>query len=92
MGCLVSRSFGLKCFAKIYGYALAGFLLGAGIGPYLLGLSFEHWGSYTYILSLGCGMSVLACALFKFMGPYPDFSLPQAVEADSESTSAQCKA
>jgi MFS family permease len=72
IGYLVGRYFGLKSFAQIYGYVLAGFLLGAGIGPYLLGLSFNHWGSYQYILTIGCGMSIVSCVLFSLMSPYPD--------------------
>lgn len=71
IGYLVGRYFGLKSFAQIYGYVLAGFLLGAGIGPYMLGLSFEHWGSYQYILAIGCGMSIFSCILFSLMSPYP---------------------
>jgi len=93
IGYLVGRYFGLKSFAQIYGYALAGFLFGAGVGPYLLGIGFEHWGSYTYILSLACGMSVLACVLFGFIGPYPDFSEPKTEDAGSGSAADdQCKA
>jgi MFS family permease len=71
IGYLVGRYFGLKSFAQIYGYVLAGFLLGAGIGPYMLGLSFEHWGSYQHILAIGCGMSIFSCLLFSLMSPYP---------------------
>ncbi len=71
IGYLVGRYFGLKSFAQIYGYVLAGFLLGAGIGPYMLGLSFEHWGSYQHILAIGCGMSIFSCILFSLMSPYP---------------------
>jgi len=90
IGYLVSRYFGLRCFAQIYGYALAGFLFGAGCGPYVLGLSFEHWGSYTYILALACGMSLLACVLFKLMGPYPDFSREQPAEANLAPVPSRC--
>ena len=71
IGYLVGRYFGLKAFAQIYGYALAGFLLGAGVGPYLLGLCYEYWGSYTNILYIGGFMAALACVLFKLMGRYP---------------------
>lgn len=74
IGYLVGRYFGLKSFAQIYGYALAGFLLGAGIGPYLLGLSYEYWGSYQYVLTFACIMSIFSCVLFYFMTPYPRLS------------------
>lgn len=71
IGYLVGRYFGLKAFSQIYGYALAGFLLGAGAGPYVLGLSFEHWGSYTDILYIAASLTIVACVLFKLMGRYP---------------------
>lgn len=74
IGYLVGRYFGLKSFAQIYGYALAGFLFGAGVGPYLLGVSFEYWGSYEHILTLACGMSIVSCVLFALMGKYPTAS------------------
>ncbi|PCI53969.1 MAG: hypothetical protein COB36_11355 [Alphaproteobacteria bacterium] len=73
VGYLVSRYFGLKSFGEIYGYILAAFLVGAGAGPYLIGASYDLWGSFQPALMSLSVLSIFGCFLFAFMKPYPNF-------------------
>ncbi|HEV8717193.1 MAG TPA: hypothetical protein VGX03_30780, partial [Candidatus Binatia bacterium] len=57
---MVSRCFGLKAFAEIYGYTLSAFGLGGVLGPLLTGLSFDATGSYA--LALGGGFFLVLTA------------------------------
>ena len=70
IGFLVGRYFGLRRYGEIYGYIFAAFTIGSGLGPYLLGLSFDRTGSYTAAL-LGAGVTlVVSSALIACLGPY----------------------
>src|SRR5262249_61726048 len=40
----VSRYFGLKSFGTMYGFMIGIFSLGNGVGPFLMGLSFDKTG------------------------------------------------
>jgi MFS family permease len=57
---LQSRYFGLRRFGEIYGYLLAIFMVGSGVGPFVLGVAFVHFGNYSAALT-GLGVC-LACA------------------------------
>lgn len=67
---LISRYLGMRYFGEIYGYFFAIFMLGAGLGPYLMGVSFDRAGSYQ--LMLGCSVLGLAVAsvLMLQLGSY----------------------
>jgi MFS family permease len=70
MGYIVGRYFGMRFFGEIYGYLLALFAVGASIGPYVLGLSYDRTGSYEtalWVTSMG-----VVCAIFMIsrLGPY----------------------
>jgi len=58
---LLSRYLGMRCFGEIYGYLFAIFILGAGAGPFVMGVSFDRTGSYE--LTLGCSILALALAI-----------------------------
>lgn len=67
---LLSRYLGMRSFGEIYGYLFAVFMLGSGLGPFLMGLSFTRTGSYgTAIVGFAIGL-VLASALILLFGPY----------------------
>ncbi|MCS6924938.1 MAG: MFS transporter [Candidatus Binatia bacterium] len=66
----VSRYFGLRAFAEIYGYAFAAFGLGAVTGPLLMGGSFDLTGSYRLALGIFVAASLLAGLLMTRLGPY----------------------
>ena len=70
----ISRYLGLKSFGKIYGQIFGMFQLGCGIGPLVMGLTFDRTGSYTTAQWLFSGMTAGVCILVALMGPYSDFS------------------
>ena len=57
---LLSRYLGMRAFGEIYGYFFALFMLGAGLGPFAMGVSFDRTGSYK--LMLVCYAFALALA------------------------------
>jgi predicted MFS family arabinose efflux permease len=70
VGYLVSRYFGLHRYGEIYGYIFAIFTIGSGVGPYLMGLSFDKTHSYSAALGTFCGMLIVASATISRLGPY----------------------
>ena len=67
---LISRYLGMCSFGEIYGYLFAAFMLASGMGPFLMGLTFQKAGSYTpSLVMLGLGLAV-AIALVTRLGPY----------------------
>jgi MFS family permease len=70
MAFFVSRYFGMKEYAKLYGVMLALFSLANGIGPALSGLSFDYFHSYTQIFIVYEILLVIACTQFLGLGPY----------------------
>ncbi len=70
MGYLTSRYFGMRFFGEIYSYMFSLFCFGAGLGPFLMGLSFARTGSYdTAILGFAVCL-LLASGLVLSLGPY----------------------
>jgi MFS family permease len=70
MGYLISRYFGMRFFGEIYGYMFGVFCFGAGLGPFLMGMSFAKTGSYnTAIMAFAAGL-LLSCFLILSLGPY----------------------
>ena len=67
---LMSRYFGLGSFGEIYGYLFAVFMLGCGIGPYVMGVIFQHNGSYDGALMIFMAALMIACFLVMQLGPY----------------------
>ena len=67
---MVSRYFGLRRYGEIYGYIFAIFTVGSGLGPYLMGLSFDKTYSYSLAIGIFCGMLVGASAAISCLGPY----------------------
>jgi predicted MFS family arabinose efflux permease len=70
VGYLVSRYFGLRHYGEIYGYIFAIFSIGSGLGPYVMGLSFDQTHSYSVALGTFCGMLIVASATILCLGPY----------------------
>lgn len=70
MAFLVGRYFGLRAYGEIYGYVMAVFLFGAGLGPWIMGVSFDATRSYNPAFA-GFGMALLlASLLICRLGPY----------------------
>lgn len=70
IGYLVGRYFGLRRYGQIYGYIFAIFTIGSGIGPYMMGLSFDVTGSYGAVLGAFCGMLAAASLIITRLGEY----------------------
>lgn len=81
MAYLVSRYFGIKCFAEIYGYTYGALMLGTAIGPYLWGLTFDLFHSYQPALWAALGGIVMICLLLLQFRPFPDWRRKVATAA-----------
>lgn len=73
MAYLVSRYFGMKNYAAIYGCLYGFFALGAGFGPYIMGLSFTATGSYDTIMGYAMIAFIAGAIPLLFLGKYRDF-------------------
>lgn len=71
MAFFVSRYFGMKEYAKLYGVMLSLFTLANGVGPALSGLSFDRYHSYTPIFIVYEVLLAIACAQFLRLPAYP---------------------
>jgi MFS family permease len=67
---LTSRYFGLRSFGEIYGYLFATFTLAGALGPVLMGVGFDHLGSYRAPLLFFLAATIVATALLSRLGPY----------------------
>ncbi len=67
---LVRRYFGEVVFSRLYGIGFGLFALAIGIGPLLLGMSFDRTGGYTPGLLLFVGLSLVAALATFAMPPY----------------------
>lgn len=70
MAFFVSRYLGLRSFGEIYGYLFAIFMLANGLGPYIMGVAFDRFGSYQPVLWAFALALVVAGGLILLMGPY----------------------
>ena len=62
---LQSRYFGLRAFGQIYGYLFAVFTVGSGVGPFVMGATYDATGSYRPALI--AFVAVLACAAWLLL-------------------------
>ena len=67
---LLSRYFGMRAFGEIYGYLFALFMLGAGAGPFAMGVSYDVTGSYQLMLAFFAIALLLASGLTIGLGSY----------------------
>ena len=66
----VSRYFGIRSFGQVYGYLFAVFMIGVGVGPSLMGFSFDRWHSYGPMFVMFEFALLLSCVIFLLLGPY----------------------
>ena len=66
----VSRYFGIRSFGQVYGYLFAIFMIGVGVGPSLMGFSFDRWHSYGPMFVMFEFALFFACVIFLRLGPY----------------------
>ena len=67
---LIGRYFGLRAFGEMYGYVMAVFLFGSGLGPWLMGVCFDVTRSYNLALTGFALLLVIASLLISRLGPY----------------------
>ena len=67
---LTSRYFGLRSFGEIYGYAFGTYTFSGALGPMLMGVGFDHGGSYRMPLLLFFVATLIATVLLTRLGPY----------------------
>jgi len=67
---LLSRYFGLKSFGKLYGCLFMLFSVGTGVGPLVMGRSYDLTGSYNMATSIFCGGLIVSALLMLLLGPY----------------------
>lgn len=68
---LVRRYFDPGAFGRLYGIAFGLYILGTGIGPILLGASFDRLGGYRPGLLLFTALGLIAAALALALPRYP---------------------
>ncbi len=79
---LVSRYFGIRNYAAIYGTLYAFFALGAGFGPAVYGWAFEATGSYDDIMMWSMYAFIFCSLALLLLGRYRDEELRQMVPED----------
>lgn len=67
---LVSRYFGMRAMAELYGLLLGAFTIGNAGGRYLLAAGFDAYGSYNVPLLLSASAVALAVIVSLMLGPY----------------------
>ena len=70
IGFLVGRYFGLRRYGEIYGYIFAVFTVGTGLGPLLMGSTFDAIGNYKPALAFFCALLIVSSVLIAMLGPY----------------------
>ena len=73
MAYLVSRYFGMKNYAAIYGFLYGFFAMGAGFGPVIFGKFFAKTGSYDSILFYAMLAFLIGSFPLLFLGKYRNF-------------------
>ncbi len=85
MAYLVSRYFGLRHYAVIYGAIYAFFALGVGFAPAVFGAVFERQGSYDAMFRISALLFLAGALPLLLLGQYRDFV---AIKADAVHTPA----
>jgi MFS family permease len=70
IGFMISRYFGLLRYGQCYGYVFSAYMIGSAVGPYLMGICFDKFGSYDFSLIAFGGALIAGGALLLFLGPY----------------------
>jgi sugar phosphate permease len=67
---LISRYFGMRAMAELYGCAFGAYVFGNATGRYLFAVGFDAAGSYTLPLACAFGVLVLASMAMLTLGRY----------------------
>jgi cyanate permease len=80
---MLRRYFGLRAFSSLYGLVYSGFAVAGAIAPLLLGRIYDKTGSYTGILSIFSGITVLAGIGMLLLPAYGDAAQQTSAQSDS---------
>lgn len=67
---LLTRYFGLKHFGALYGYTWCVYAVAGATGPAVMGVVFDHSGSYRAVLLFSLGLVLIAAVLFSVLPDY----------------------
>jgi len=88
---LQSRYLGMRSFGEIYGYFFAIFMLGAGLGPFAMGVSFDRTGSYKLMLvCFACALAMASAPMLR-LGAYVYPAARESGHKDTVSGSGRSK-
>lgn len=80
----MSRFFGIRCLAQIYGLGWACAAVAAGLGPVLMGVLYDRTGSYAIGLAVAEGAIVISAISFFIMPGYRFTAKPRAANAKTQ--------
>jgi len=80
---MLRRYFGLRAFSSLYGLVYSGFAVAGAIAPLLLGRIYDKTGSYTGILSIFSGITILAGIGMLLLPAYGDAAQQASAQSDS---------
>jgi MFS family permease len=69
---LLTRYFGLRAFATLYGLTWTFYAAAGAIGPVILGRAFDLTGSYSSMLTFLAGLTALGAATILLLPRYPN--------------------
>ena len=64
IGYFTVRYFGLTAYGRLYGWQYAGFIIGSGVGPLWIGISYDLTGSYSLALIISAVILFVICGIF----------------------------
>jgi predicted MFS family arabinose efflux permease len=85
---LVSRYFGMRSMAELFGYAFGSYTLGNAAGRYLIGVGFDATGSYR--MPLVCTFAAMALAVVATLGLGKYRKFPAAGWSSMPATTGCC--
>ena len=70
---LLTRYFGLRAFSTLYGFTWTAYAMAGAVGPVVMGRVFDLNGSYSSLLAVLAGQTLVAAILSLPLPRYPEF-------------------
>ncbi len=83
IGYLVARYFGLETYGRIYGWQYGAFILGGGMSPLWIGMSYDASGAYQIALWTTVALQLVACVLFASLPRFSAAPLPRPLQSQA---------
>jgi MFS family permease len=68
---LARKYFGQRSFGVIYGCLFGAYTIGGGLGPFLYGIAFDHFGSYIVAHEVSLAIGLAGAVAIMLLGRYP---------------------